>query len=589
MHRLLKLIGHFVLVLVVGFSNAAEASEPLQLKLTAPRNLLVGERPNIHIEITNVSKKPVEFVRPLDGSWHHWRYPHISVEVKDEKGNPYPVRLAVRCGNMDPVAANDIRRLDPAEAETFAIGWPYSQDGFEKDGKYSITLTYDMRAPDIDAWVMRGRFSNEQVNPTVVRQFKRIPRLFLTCQPLTVSVHPITKTMLEAMIAEYFLRREATFVEKDLQVGRWFVSDIRQLAGYVACKVEFVNNYKPTARPHDVTPGYWFEEGHYLFAPHHGTGPIEALYALPDDRQVSAFKLYLPDDAALWAKKHALKGLGFSLHEEAGEDAELLIHYLHQEEPDERLENTVQRMVESSQVICLHYKKSVPIRHCMDSNAHYELLKTLMQKARFSNPVSVRHHIGGAAYPGLHLTFAKSNGVQAESSDWMENMRLPVRAGYRLEVAHIVHTPTTATKLTTFGICGEIVDKIANELDRSIQDVKDVVWDDKTKRSAGEWAGEGWPDYPELSYTVRFARETPETRPGHTNIVQHWCEVKVWFKPETGAEDYRAYRKRTFPKQGISACWSARSTDANLQERFLLTIANSFKPLDAFEKELVVR
>lgn len=589
MHRLLRLIGDFVLVLVVGFSNTGEASEPLQLKLTAPRNLLVGEWPNIHIQITNVSKKPVEFVRPLDGSWHHWRFPHMSVRIKDDKGDAYSVKLAARCGNMNPVVADDIRRLDPAEAETFAVGWPYSQDGFEKAGKYSITLTYDMRAPDIDAWVVRGRFSNGQVKRTVVRQFKRIPKLFLTSQPLTVTVHPITKTMLERMIADYFLRRGATFVGSDLELGRWFVTDIRQSPSYIACQVKFIESYQPPRRPKYVTPGYWFEQGRYLFASYHGRGAAEALYALPNDRQVSRFKLYLPDDAAIWAKRHALKGLGFSLHDEAGEDAKLLIHYLHEEQPNERLEETVQRMVESSQLICLHYKHSVPIRDYADSNAHYELLTMLTQKVGSSDPVSVRHHIRGASYPGLHLTFAKSNGVQAESSNWMENMRLPIRAGYRLEAAQIVYTPTTATKLTTFGICSEIVDKIANELDHSIQDLRDVVWDDKTKRSVEEWTGEGWPDYPELSYTLRFAREKPETRPGHTNIVRHWCEVKVWFKPESGAEDYRACRKRTFRKQGISACWSARSTDANLRERFLQIIANSLESLDAFEKALVVR
>jgi len=592
MNKLLNVVAYFLALFFFVSSSIAQTAEPLEIKLTAPKNLLVGERPNLQIEITNVSNKPIDLVRPLDGSWHHWRYPHISVEVYNDSGNTHPVSLAARCGNMNPILAEDIQRLNPGEKKGFYVGWAYCQHGFEKPGKYNITLSYDLRAPNIDAWIIPGRGSRGQISSEVVNRLKRIPKLLLNSEPLIINVHPVTTKMLEQMIVEHFCRRGSRFdfVREDLKLGRWRVLDIRQSSGYISCKVEFISNYEPPPRTEYVASGYWFEHGRYLFIPQAGRLRPRALDALPDDQRVSGFKLYLPDDSANIAKKHlVLKALGFSIREETADDGQLLMVYLHQQNPHEHLKQKLKDIVDKSQVIFLHYKKNTPIKTYSDSKAQYEIADTLRKKIPFSGPIAINHHIHGDIYPGLYVTFGGFSKIQTDSPAWLEIMKLPINAGYKLEAAMIVYAPAMDTKNITLDKCGRVVDKIINELHRLMLQFKKIGWKEQTKELAGKWAGEGWPDYPKISYEFKFGREIPDARGGLERTIEHWCEIKVWFKPETGAMDYLVCRERTYRRQGITACWRVRSTDADFKEQVLQIIDNALEPLDKCENELVTK
>lgn len=586
---MVKWDSYFLALLLLFFSSTAQAAQPLEVRLMGPKNLLVGERPNLQIQIMNVSNETVEFVPPLDGSWHHWRYPRMSLEVHDENGNACPVTLGGRCGNMNPVLPKDIRRLDPQVTATFSIGWPFREYCFEEAGRYSLTLSYDLRAPNADAWAIAGRASRDKVSAKVAKRLKHIPKLLLNTQPLTVKVRAVTTDLLERMIVEYFLSRGRTafaFVKNDLDLDRWKVTDIRQSHGYVSCRLQFVENYQPPPRLQSVPPGYWFEGGRYLFAPYHGRSQHETLHALPNDTKASIFKLYPPQEAELVVQKHdVLKGLGFSLPEVTPEDGKLLIDYLNEAKPNDHLRQKAEGIVSKSEVILLRYKNSEFVKTYFDSKSLYELPQTLIKKIPFSDPIAFRHHTRGNVYPGLYVTFRRSDKMPVEPTGWLENMKLPIDAGYRLEAGQIVYASPKDTKRETLDKCNNVLYTMAKEIDRLVLQFQQPVWKDKTKALVAIQDEAKELKYPRLSYEFKFVRPAPDGQ-GARERSTEWCNVEVWFKPETGEMDYRACRRRTYRMQGITACWSVSSTYARLEGDLLRAIANSLEPLEQYEKQL---
>jgi hypothetical protein len=207
----------------------------------------------------------------------------MSVEVYDESAKVIPINLGGRCGNMNPIVPDDIKRLNPGEKVDFYVGWPFSGTGFEKPGKYNLVLFYDLRAPNTEAWSIAGRFSGGKTNPKITKRIKRIPKLLIKSKPLNIEIHSVTKNMLEGMVVEYYHERERPmfdFVAKDLNSRKWRVCDIRQSNGWISCLVKFVDGYMPPPRPKYVTKGYWFEQGRYLFEPSHKS-PNLRVHALP--------------------------------------------------------------------------------------------------------------------------------------------------------------------------------------------------------------------------------------------------------------------------------------------------------------------
>ena len=302
-------------------------NEVLSVRLLEPKALLVQERPRLKIEVANVSDERVRFVPPLDGSLYHWRYPRITIAVCDSDGESVALKLGGRCGNMNSLSPKNITFLDPGDKKTYSIGWPFRLQGFQKPGIYRFVLTYDLAAPDMDAWRIQGRFSGETDEAKVAKLLEQVPPLTLKTEPCQIEVKKVERRMVEEAIVDHFERREKPlfeFVGRGLAAGKWEVTDVRHFRGYISCVVQFAKGYTPPARPKYCNPEYWFQEGRYFFEPWDWT-QRKGIKRPPRQQMVSfRFKIRMPKHALLGSllsyNKDLATKLGFVI--EPDEDAE---------------------------------------------------------------------------------------------------------------------------------------------------------------------------------------------------------------------------------------------------------------------------
>ena len=294
-----------VLLSILWLISVAFADEPspLQIRLLAPQVLLVDERPNPELEIKNVSDNILTIVRPLDGSWNHWRYPHLTINAYTVSGKQFPLELAGRCGNMNSLTTSDVVRLAPEKSIRVKTGWPFKQAGFQEAGRYAIKLTYDLAAPNLKSWQISGRGSKGTTTKKVESLLQEVPSLTATSALFKVEVKQLDESMIEQAIINYFTPKDSSFafVEKDYVNKKWEVVDIRQSMGRISGVLKFRNDYTPPTRSQYVTRGYWLEEGRYLFMPKHGKKRIEG----KGDKNIISdrFVMHVPKEAISWARR----------------------------------------------------------------------------------------------------------------------------------------------------------------------------------------------------------------------------------------------------------------------------------------------
>lgn len=268
-------------------------------------------------------------------------------------------------------------------------------------------------------------------------------------------------------------------------------------------------------------------------------------------------------------------------------NAPQLMAYLQCENPDRQQMQEAQDVVDKAQVILLHYEKDTPIKSESDRKNQHILACTLQEKGAFVTPIS--HHSQDGIYPQLSVTLSRFSDTQMEAKNWLEYMTLPVSASYTLKSVRIVYTPTMDMKKSTFEKCGAISVQIAYELERLKAQFKQLQNFDKNKLSAGKWGSEEWPRYPGISYRFGFGPKIPNTKGLYEKTTEDWCKIRVWFEPEKGYPQALIYPKKTYSKQGITACWLVRSADDSFNKKISQLIVRELSPLDEYKKELEVK
>src|SRR5262249_24239803 len=178
----------FLLLLATGY---ASTGQPLAINLMGSTDVVAGNDPKLSVQITNISERSVTFVKPLDGSWDHWRYPHLSLAVKGPDGRERSMSPGGRCCLYNTIEPGDILDLKPGQSMVFPIVWIFPP--FKSPGGYTLKLTYDLRAPDIDAWhhfsSSPDHRSNQQLQE-ITQALGSVPKLILATPPFTLMVLP---------------------------------------------------------------------------------------------------------------------------------------------------------------------------------------------------------------------------------------------------------------------------------------------------------------------------------------------------------------------------------------------------------------
>jgi hypothetical protein len=152
---IMVMISYFFAILMatglVHLSSGPEiTSSDLSLQLsadnTSPR---VGERPIVHVVVTNIGDHTVTLVQPGDGSENGWRTPIIAWSVLEESSGakhpvaPTPDAGPRMCGNINALRPEEV--FDLARGETKELKDWISLEPFKMPGVYRVVFLYANR------------------------------------------------------------------------------------------------------------------------------------------------------------------------------------------------------------------------------------------------------------------------------------------------------------------------------------------------------------------------------------------------------------------------------------------------------------
>jgi hypothetical protein len=119
----------------------------LELRLAGHTTRRSGQPLELSLSFENRSRGPLVVLRPLDGSLEHLREPHYDLYLRDE-GDGAVYRWAFvggRCGNVNPITADDLVALAPGESRDDVInGWArhLRRASIARPGRYSAWVVY---------------------------------------------------------------------------------------------------------------------------------------------------------------------------------------------------------------------------------------------------------------------------------------------------------------------------------------------------------------------------------------------------------------------------------------------------------------
>ena len=167
----------------------------LKCVLTADKKVYkTGELPRFTVKIINDSKQDIYLPGSLDGSDLKWRFPHCYYTIT----GPGPDNSKMlRCGNMNPLRANDFRSVkagqafDPYERTDNYGFFPDHKttipETFQIPGEYRIFFNYSTNAQSISQF--RGDFSHDNTDSLEInRMFKSVPKIDLRSNVIVIRV-----------------------------------------------------------------------------------------------------------------------------------------------------------------------------------------------------------------------------------------------------------------------------------------------------------------------------------------------------------------------------------------------------------------
>jgi len=305
------LLSIFLLVfLLSGYLNLSkEITDPncFELRIVGPKRILQGQGPtSLTVEVENQSSDTFTFLPYADGNWHHWRYPHYSLRIRNEQGQSLSFKQVVRCGVINPIDENQIVTLAPGQSYQWQAGFPFRP--IEKPGRYELIFSYDSITPGIKGFRPAG-FGKRRVPPLVVHKLKKTIRTELVTDPFVIEILPVTKAMLKKRITLSFTERpfakpeDFAFLSRTLQQHQWYIDDIRQENRHISCLLKFAKGYNPPQRPEHIPSEYWFNQGRYLLVPQ-SRNPAQGSETYTPRELMSKLKVYFPHEANNLVKKH---------------------------------------------------------------------------------------------------------------------------------------------------------------------------------------------------------------------------------------------------------------------------------------------
>jgi len=179
--------------------------EPSQFELSIESDKSVyeiGEAPQVTAKLINKSDHSVVLIPALDGS-DFGRYPLVKWSI-DAPQDAMPLEQFGRCGNTNPLRANEFFAVAAGESFDVAGGWGRIplRELDRGVGEYTIQLAYATDEPDPKRWLGFGFNPSDYPQESVL--LEKVPRVQLKSNVLKIRIENPYETSQE-------LLREGTF------------------------------------------------------------------------------------------------------------------------------------------------------------------------------------------------------------------------------------------------------------------------------------------------------------------------------------------------------------------------------------------
>jgi hypothetical protein len=149
-----------------------------------------GEWPKVSATFTNHTDKPIELVRPLDGS-DIGRFPRFAWDVEAPE-NAAPVQPLGRCGNTNPITADAFFTVPAGDSVTLDLNWtpPPMPELNRGPGTYTLKATYSTDTDDLAGWIggPLGGDALEQAKESIAPLLSHVPRVTIESNATEIRV-----------------------------------------------------------------------------------------------------------------------------------------------------------------------------------------------------------------------------------------------------------------------------------------------------------------------------------------------------------------------------------------------------------------
>lgn len=262
-------------------------------------------------------------------------------------------------------------------------------------------------------------------------------------------------------------------------------------------------------------------------------------------------------------------------------DEQVLRKYLSQEKASDELKMQIQELINKSQVFFLSYERNPSFEDKFNQKNIDGIVDSLNKKGIDAKGFL---HFKGSE---ILATFSKFQitDYKAETKSWLEQMRVPVNAGYILKSVIIVYQPSIEIQKKVFEKSKEVLSLIDMEIEKNKSEYKQFTEYNKRKISSGKWAGRNW--FNSLSYQYGYGKIIPHTKGGYEKTTEYWCSFSIVIEPIKGGTP-QSLRKniKSYPKLAIESFWAVGSDNKEFNERLSDIFKKALSILDEYEKEL---
>jgi hypothetical protein len=246
----------------------------------------------------------------------------------------------------------------------------------------------------------------------------------------------------------------------------------------------------------------------------------------------------------------------------------------------------VLEVIKNAQVIKLNYEQNQPADSPDDDVKSLFATRIIM-----ASDVSLLSTFkDGKRYPGISATFNNFLGYAKEMDPnrWLEEMKKPVKAGYKLTSVSIITAPPETIKNRSLKASQEAAKQLSQEIEKMKTDFSQLKTFSAAKDSnLGGWGKsyyKNWPAFPFIHYNQNSGYIDNMTIKKES---EDWCLFSFDMSPISGIlEQMGPSGARTYSMQGVDLRWFIHSGNVEFNKKISEAVNKSLKPLDDLETEL---